>query len=575
MILREFLRLSSKHRTLYFYLLLWILLIFLGMYKYVSTDNANSAFLPKSFYINRGVIATKKREAEKIEKFRQRYCNDIPNLVLEEEGGFIEGWTLQGVIVLIRHGDRSSLVHVRDIHSIDCSYEHDQHLIRYKNYLLNSSLINQNGNNNNGHVSWNRQGAFHGFPLLPADPRACLLGQLTYKGIAQLLHIGEIFKFAYAHSLELYRKPVPIPAPRTNNANNSENNFQQILNSDEIVVFSTRYRRTFQSAMALLFNLLPTDRWHNLQIQESHSLAFCFNDCGCANAEFLKKVLAKESSKDFSSIPSIASLVNYIGSSLLQIQDAAILNPLDIRDALLMYVCHNQPLPCQRNSHQSTTQTQHEIESNDIIDLDDSQHSLDSTTNEGDDDDLEEAINDQPSENCVEQSHIEALLSYTNAYEMKESNNRNKITERILRSYGLIRNIVSYMLKMISGDKVKLVLYSCHDQTIQYVLATLGLYEKSSYVPYATRFAFEVYRSDKDNQHYFRAVYNGHDVTRMISFCIDGKSLRVKRGRAFTPAYLCPIENIIRFIHDDYFTMMNATNFKDACLPQMDRNSYF
>lgn len=97
MILREFLRLSSKHRTLYFYLLLWILLIFLGMYKYVSSDFANSAFLPKSFYTNKDSMASKKRDIERIEKFRSRYCNNIPNLVLEDEGGgFIEEWTLKG-----------------------------------------------------------------------------------------------------------------------------------------------------------------------------------------------------------------------------------------------------------------------------------------------------------------------------------------------------------------------------------------------------------------------------------------------------------------------------------------------
>ena len=98
MILREFLRLSSKHRTIYFYLLLWILLIFLGMYKYVSSDSASSAFLPKSFYINKGAIGNKKKEIEKIEKYRQRYCNNINsfNLTSEDEGGFIEGWTLQG-----------------------------------------------------------------------------------------------------------------------------------------------------------------------------------------------------------------------------------------------------------------------------------------------------------------------------------------------------------------------------------------------------------------------------------------------------------------------------------------------
>lgn len=440
--------------------------------------------------------------------------------------------------------------------------------------MLNSSLINPSGSNN-GHASWNRQGPFHGFPLLPADVRACLLGQLTYKGISQHLHIGELMKAAYGHSLDLFKKPVPIPPPKVNA---SENNLLlQLLNSDEIVIFSTRYRRTFQSAMALLFNLLPNDRWHNLQVQESHSLAFCFTDCACANAEYLKKILSKESSRDFNGIPSIASLVNWIGMSLLQTQDLAVLNPLDVRDALLMYVCHNQQLPCQhRNSHLSTPKAQHDVvDSNDIIDLDDGQQrSIDATPNEGgDDDDMEEAINDSPTENCVEESHIESLLTYTNAYELQESNNRYKITERALRAYGFIRNIVSYMLKMISGDKVKLVLYSCHDQTLQFVLAALGLIEESSFVPYASRLAIEVYRSDKDSQHYYRTVFNGRDVTRLISFCLDGKSLRVKRGRA-QAAYLCPIENIIRFIHDDYFAMMNATNFKDACMPPSDKG-YF
>lgn len=344
------------------------------------------------------------------------------------------------------------------------------------------------------------------------------------------------------------------------------------------IMDSISIHRTFQSALALLFSLLPVERWHNLLIQESHSLSFCFSDCACANAEYLKKILARESSRDFTSIPSISSLVNFIGTSLLQIQDTALLNPLDIRDALLMYLCHSQELPCQSRQHQSTPQQQHDG-IDDIIDLDESQHSLDATPNDpnnedDEDDEDDDTINDKPIENCIEQSHIEMLLSYTNAYEIKESINRNKITERALRAYGLIRNIVSYMLKMISGDKVKFVLYSCHDQTLQFVLAALGLLEQSSYVPYASRFAFEVYKSDKNSQHYYRSIYNGKDVTKLISFCVDGKSLRVKRGRAFE-AFLCPIENIIRFIHDDYFSIMNATNFKDACLPQTDRNSYF
>lgn len=96
MILKEFLRLSSQHRTIYFYLLLWILLIFLGMYKYVSSDSASNGFLPKSFYGSRAAMMEQREEVERIEKFRHRYCNNIANLVQADEGGFIEGWTLQG-----------------------------------------------------------------------------------------------------------------------------------------------------------------------------------------------------------------------------------------------------------------------------------------------------------------------------------------------------------------------------------------------------------------------------------------------------------------------------------------------
>ena len=471
-----------------------------------------------------------------------------------------------GILLLIRHGVRASLNHVRD-NSIDCSHENDSMLAKYRTYLLNSTLSGPNGNNN-GHAAWNRPGSFHGFPMLPADTKVCLLGQLTYKGISQLLHVGELMKFAYAHSLDLYKKPQNSKA----NTSNNENILNQILSSDDIIVYSTRYRRTFQSAMALLYNFLPNERWHNLQVQESHSLAYCFSDCACPNAEFLKRQLSKAKSKDFMANPTVASLVNWIGTGLLQSQDVSILNPLELRDVLLMYLCHNQELPCQRNLHQPTTPQQHEVDSNDIIDLDDNLQPIDGPTTKDDDDDMEEAILNSPTENCIEQSHVETLLNYANLYEIRESNNRLKIIERLLRAYGLIRSIVNYMLKMISGDKLKMVLYSSHDQTIQNVLSSLGLLEESSFIPYATRMSFEVYRSNTDSQNYFRLIYNGRDVTRKMTLCLDGKSLRVNRGRG-KAAYLCPMENIIRFIHDDYFTIMNASNFKDACF--YEKNTYF
>lgn len=498
-----------------------------------------------------------------------------------------------GILLLIRHGVRSSLNHVRD-NSIDCSHENDTMLKKYRAYLMNSTLVSSS-NSNNGQPAWNRGSSFHGFPMLPADAKICLLGQLTYKGIAQLLHVGELMKFAYAYPLDLFKRPIPAQQQMsTNNRQNNASNtipdinvINQILNSGELVVYSTRYRRTFQSAMALLFNMLPNERWHNLQIQESHSLAYCFADCACPYAEHLKKQLSKVKSRDFSSNPTIASLVNWIGGSMLQSQDASILNPLELRDVLLMYLCHDQELPCQRRknsqSRQHHTTTLLQSYSNDIIDLDDSQQQqqpIDTpTTGQQQQSTVDgETSTDPPStlsmsDNCIDKSHIETLLTYTDEYELKESGNRWKIMERMLRAYGLMRNIVNYMLKMISGDKLKMVLYSSHDQTIVNVLAAIGLLEESSFVPFASRMVFEVYRSNGDpSQHYFRLLYNGHDVTRKMNICFDGKSLRVNRGRG-KAAHLCPIENIIRFIHDDYFAMMNATNFKDACF--YEKNSFF
>lgn len=53
-------------------------------------------------------------------------------------------------------------------------------------------------------------------------------------------------------------------------------------------------------------------------------------------------------------------------------------------------------------------------------------------------------------------------------------------------------------------------------------------------------------------------VLNGRDVTGQVSFC---KKL-VVRGAG---EVLCAIEDVVRFLHDDYFAVLNGTNFKEAC----------
>lgn len=69
-------------------------------------------------------------------------------------------------------------------------------------------------------------------------------------------------------------------------------------------------------------------------------------------------------------------------------------------------------------------------------------------------------------------------------------------------------------------------------------------------------------------QYYFRLVYNGKDITKDVTFCNDKYQEIVhvnKRTNHTSKTYICSIENVVRFLHDDYFSIFNSTNYKDAC----------
>lgn len=53
----------------------------------------------------------------------QRVCNPSAEIKLGQEGGAVKGWKLQGIITVIRHGDRGPMVHVRDANFVDCGVD--------------------------------------------------------------------------------------------------------------------------------------------------------------------------------------------------------------------------------------------------------------------------------------------------------------------------------------------------------------------------------------------------------------------------------------------------------------------
>ncbi|XP_049317831.1 2-phosphoxylose phosphatase 1 isoform X2 [Bactrocera dorsalis] len=546
MLIKELIRFSTQHRTLHCYLVLsiWIFLLIAGMYKYIG-HNGNS--LSNTIQFFNGQLHSPSGDVNaqytdeiypqrldkrilKYSQFKER-CAPLEHLVRRDEGGILDGWKLQGVLMVIRHGDRGPMSHMRGVMGIDCSAENNGLVNRYRSFLYNST-----SSASSNHMYWNKMGPFHGFPLLPASDRACLLGQLTFKGVAQMLHVGDILHQIYAHALGLLTKPTSNkPSMGGSSTPNS------LLTSDEVVVFSTRYRRTFQSALAILFSFLPNDKWLSLNIRESQSMAFCFTDCTCHQAELLFKRQKNEQKLNLTLQPDISKVIQWVGGTLLQHTPNGINNVQDVMDVLNMILCHDAPLPCRQmisnNSRLYSTQLS-ATDLNDVINIDQDENAAD--PNFVPENIFNEDLDSENSMGCVEDTHVTALMAYANWQSTYEVAHIYYRRIGLLRSYG-------------------------HDWTLQYLTAALGIRTGNTFIPYATRLAIELYKSETHTDYYFRIVYNGRDVTQQIEFCEGGKSLRVTRDSRGNKADLCPIENIIRFLHEDYFVSLNATNFKDAC----------
>lgn len=200
------------------------------------------------------------------------------------------------------------------------------------------------------------------------------------------------------------------------------------------------------------------------------------------------------------------------------------------------------------------------------------------------DEDYREPTPENTEDFCIAKEHVMSLFAYLEWSYRQEIKNIHNRKRGLLVAYGLIHNIVQNMIRMISESKPKFVIYSGHDKTLQALILALGLNNYQHYnIQYASRMIFEVYRK-KDlrdefkftkrkavaQDFFFRVVYNGEDVTGKLSFCKSRHNVEMKVVDPLDDmktynTHLCPIESIVRFIHDDYFAPFNVSNFKDAC----------
>lgn len=154
--------------------------------------------------------------------------------------------------------------------------------IHLQAYLQNHTI--------SGKVTWPNSGPFHGFPFLPNHQSQCHLGQLTVQG----LFCTDLLLLLYLSVTSVYI-PIPGIVQLIKIGEHLKSSYEKIwpnintLKYQDLIVYSTRYRRTFQSLIAFLFGLIPHETLSKINVQESQSMSFCFKDCGCSAAEKVNK----------------------------------------------------------------------------------------------------------------------------------------------------------------------------------------------------------------------------------------------------------------------------------------------
>ena len=434
----------------------------------------------------------------RLKKLRQ-LCNAPDRIHTSSEGQLSHGqYELIGVVINTRHGDRGPIIPVRNLSEINCSYRSYYYSSLYKQF--STSLINISKTSEYADFA----GSFLKFPILPPLYR-CNVAHLTPQGVVQHLKLGKVLKEVYINQLKLFSYP---------------------WEADDIVIHSTKFRRTFQSILAFLHGFLPKFDISQLRILEGRGISFCSQNCRCDRVAVLDERHDREIKSYRKSHPGVIELVHKLSSIVKENPGAAdIVNPIIMRDALMAYTCHNHKLPC-----------------------------VDGV--------------------CVQPEDVSSIISYEE-WENKQKKSRAKNRASKLKTYGLLKSIVQTMDTMMRDGKPKVVVYSGHDKTLNYILSSLDvpIYQLPHY---ASRIILEVYRNNSSKaqtgqyrlDYFFRIIYNGKDVTKFLSFC-DVKVVNHYSGSngIRNTVNLCPVSNLDNYIRArNYFREFNVTSFKEACI---------
>ena len=400
------------------------------------------------------------------------YCNAPDIQASFDEGDVPDFYRLIQVHAVIRHGDRSPMSrlpgNITNV-KLDCLIEPEKFSKEIVQYVANYTNAMKELDKGEEHFM------FGPYP----HRKYCSKAILTGMGAVQHLISG----------IQLRKK-----------YKNQHNLVPEKWNSSHFEILTTGYSRTYQSAVALLYGLIPNFNLSKITIKVAGYPAFCTRDmarltgigCRCGIISHLKKLSAKEVAQLNTNVTLYRGLVKEL-SKLAGVKVTAVTGFID---AISAYECHNISLPCYGDG-----------------------------------------------ERCYTKELIDKLWLLRDIKTQNDARNQFHQTSARLHVQPLLTNIFRQMKKAVTGSNLKFALYSGHDSTITLLSVSLG-FGGNTHPPFASRIVFELYEKKSNSRDIFlKILYNGQDVTKLVIFC----------RRKTTLDGLCPMKYLQQYIEDVTF----------------------
>ncbi|XP_071946219.1 2-phosphoxylose phosphatase 1-like [Antedon mediterranea] len=432
------------------------------------------------------------------------YCNPPEVPTTGKEGLVVPGYSLESVHILIRHGDRTPLESngMGSSADINCNlmivsetlpdkmfellatdFNEWKELLRKEDELMLSDMKLKSSLQKSAVSTLN----MNYVSALLTDSNKCRTSQLTPSGWRQHLAIGDFLRKVYTpHKLF---------------------NPQAIDHKDIMNLQTTSFSRTMQSAIALLYGLLPEDQiLKTPPMKIARALNFCYGaSCNCPAAQQLLNTVSSEKAKHKTDNSYTREISKGIKKVLYDKTPNSPKLPhfFALLDHFTSFLCHGEKLPCGPTK-------------------------------------------------CIELDQVQQVFQYVDKLEqdLKAHEDTTSMKHARLFMYPLLKDIADAIARNKTDHRFSL--YSGHDLTITPFLAILGLSD-FRWPNYASRIVIEAW--SKAKMVFIRVLYNGDDMTSNVSFCRN----------KLNQDGLCPLNKLLDFVNKQNFVLFESKSYKKAC----------